>query len=70
VDSIERSLTGGDDCADILILLANVRDGSTASWPKLDICVTVVALTIMPILSRAKRRKANLTGKFGTDLQD
>jgi len=27
VDSIERSLTGGDDCADILILLANVRGG-------------------------------------------
>jgi divalent metal cation (Fe/Co/Zn/Cd) transporter len=28
---------------------------------KLGICVTVVALTIMPILSRAKRRNANLT---------
>ena len=27
VDSIERSLTGGDDCADILMLLANVRGG-------------------------------------------
>ena len=25
VDSIERSLTTGDDCADILMLLANVR---------------------------------------------
>src|ERR1035441_4373271 len=27
VDSIERSLTGDDDCADILMLLANVRGG-------------------------------------------
>lgn len=27
VDSIERSLTNGDDCADILMLLANVRGG-------------------------------------------
>jgi DNA-binding FrmR family transcriptional regulator len=27
VDSIERSLTGADDCADILMLLANVRGG-------------------------------------------
>ena len=27
VDSIERSLTTGDDCADMLMLLANVRGG-------------------------------------------
>jgi DNA-binding FrmR family transcriptional regulator len=27
VDSIERSLSNGDDCADILMLLANVRGG-------------------------------------------
>lgn len=27
VDSIERSLTTGDDCADILMLMANVRGG-------------------------------------------
>lgn len=27
VDSIERSLTAGDDCADVLMLLANVRGG-------------------------------------------
>jgi DNA-binding FrmR family transcriptional regulator len=27
VDSIERSLTGDDDCADVLMLLANVRGG-------------------------------------------
>jgi len=27
VDSIERSLTTNDDCADILMLLANVRGG-------------------------------------------
>lgn len=27
VDAIERSLTAGDDCADILMLLANVRGG-------------------------------------------
>ena len=27
VDSIERSLTHGDDCADVLMLLANVRGG-------------------------------------------
>ena len=27
VDSIELSLTGGDDCADVLMLLANVRGG-------------------------------------------
>ena len=27
VESIERSLTGGEDCADILMLLANVRGG-------------------------------------------
>ena len=27
VDSIERSLSAGDDCADILMLLANVRGG-------------------------------------------
>ncbi len=27
VDSIERSLSTGDDCADILMLLANVRGG-------------------------------------------
>ena len=27
VDAIERSLTTGDDCADILMLLANVRGG-------------------------------------------
>jgi len=27
VDSIERSLTTGDDCADVLMLLANVRGG-------------------------------------------
>jgi len=27
VDSIERSLTTGDDCADILMLLANIRGG-------------------------------------------
>jgi DNA-binding FrmR family transcriptional regulator len=27
VDTIERSLTGGDDCADVLMLLANVRGG-------------------------------------------
>jgi DNA-binding FrmR family transcriptional regulator len=27
VGSIERSLTAGDDCADILMLLANVRGG-------------------------------------------
>lgn len=27
VDSIERSLTTGDNCADILMLLANVRGG-------------------------------------------
>jgi DNA-binding FrmR family transcriptional regulator len=26
-DSIERSLTAGDDCAEILMLLANVRGG-------------------------------------------
>jgi DNA-binding FrmR family transcriptional regulator len=27
VDSIERSLTTGDDCAELLMLLANVRGG-------------------------------------------
>jgi DNA-binding FrmR family transcriptional regulator len=27
VDSIERSLTSGDDCADVLMLLANIRGG-------------------------------------------
>jgi DNA-binding FrmR family transcriptional regulator len=27
VDSIERSLSAGDDCADVLMLLANVRGG-------------------------------------------
>ena len=27
VDAIERSLSTGDDCADILMLLANVRGG-------------------------------------------
>src|SRR6267154_1102874 len=27
VDAIERSLTQGDDCADVLMLLANVRGG-------------------------------------------
>jgi DNA-binding FrmR family transcriptional regulator len=27
VDAIERSLSSGDDCADILMLLANVRGG-------------------------------------------
>ena len=27
VDSIERSLTAGDDCADVLMLLADVRGG-------------------------------------------
>ena len=27
VEALERSLTGGDDCADILMLLANVRGG-------------------------------------------
>jgi DNA-binding FrmR family transcriptional regulator len=27
VDSIKRSLTTGDDCADVLMLLANVRGG-------------------------------------------
>jgi DNA-binding FrmR family transcriptional regulator len=27
VDSIQRSLTTGDDCADVLMLLANVRGG-------------------------------------------
>ena len=27
VESIERSVTTGDDCADILMLLANVRGG-------------------------------------------
>lgn len=27
VDSIERSLTTGDDCADVLMMLANVRGG-------------------------------------------
>ena len=27
VDSIERSLSSGDDCADVLMLLANVRGG-------------------------------------------
>lgn len=27
VDSIERSLTAGDDCADVLMLLANIRGG-------------------------------------------
>jgi DNA-binding FrmR family transcriptional regulator len=27
VDSIERSLTAEDDCADVLMLLANVRGG-------------------------------------------
>ncbi|HEV2272959.1 MAG TPA: metal/formaldehyde-sensitive transcriptional repressor [Acidobacteriaceae bacterium] len=27
VDAIERSLTLGDDCADILMLLANIRGG-------------------------------------------
>jgi len=27
VDAIERSLTNGDDCADLLMLLANVRGG-------------------------------------------
>jgi DNA-binding FrmR family transcriptional regulator len=27
VDSIERSLTTGDNCADVLMLLANVRGG-------------------------------------------
>ncbi len=29
---------------------------------RLGMCVTIVALTIMPILSRAKRKTANLTG--------
>ena len=27
VDAIERSLTGGENCADVLMLLANVRGG-------------------------------------------
>jgi DNA-binding FrmR family transcriptional regulator len=27
VDAIERSLSSGDDCADVLMLLANVRGG-------------------------------------------
>jgi DNA-binding FrmR family transcriptional regulator len=27
VDSIERSLSSGDDCADVLMLLANIRGG-------------------------------------------
>lgn len=30
VDCIERSLTAGDDCAELLMLLANVAGGSTA----------------------------------------
>ncbi len=30
VDSIERSLTSGDDCADVLMLLANVRGGGNS----------------------------------------
>ncbi len=27
VDSVERSLSGDDDCADLLMLLANIRGG-------------------------------------------
>lgn len=27
VEAIERSLTAGDDCADVLMLLANIRGG-------------------------------------------
>jgi len=27
VDAIERSLSSGDDCADVLMLLANIRGG-------------------------------------------
>jgi len=34
VDSIERSLSVGDDCADILMLLANVRGGINSLMAK------------------------------------
>jgi DNA-binding FrmR family transcriptional regulator len=34
VDSIERSLTAGDDCADVLMLLANVRGGVNSLMAK------------------------------------
>jgi DNA-binding FrmR family transcriptional regulator len=34
VDAIECSLTTEDDCADVLMLLANVRGGLTASWQR------------------------------------
>jgi DNA-binding FrmR family transcriptional regulator len=30
VDAIERSLSKGDDCADVLMLLANVRGGTNS----------------------------------------
>ena len=34
VDSIERSLTTDDDCADVLMLLANVRGGINSLMAK------------------------------------
>jgi DNA-binding FrmR family transcriptional regulator len=34
VDSIERSLTTADDCADVLMLLANVRGGVNSLMAK------------------------------------
>jgi DNA-binding FrmR family transcriptional regulator len=35
VDAIERSLSSEDDCADVLMLLANVRGGINSLMPRI-----------------------------------
>ena len=50
MDSIERSLATGDDCADVLMLLANVRGGINSLMAE----VLEDHIRTLPTLNRTK----------------
>ncbi len=62
VDSIERSLTTGDDCADVLMLMANVRGGINSLMA--EVLEDHIRLHLL------KDGHAPLTPELGEDLID
>ena len=63
VDAIERSLTTGDDCAALLMLLANIRGGINSLMA--EVLEDHIRLHMMP-----GSRKIKASGELAEDLID
>ena len=63
VDAIERSLTEGDDCADVLMLLANIRGGVNSLMA--EVLEDHIRLHLLP-----RDKKAAQPDELASDLID